>query len=1023
MAVRVWLDKDGKVLVSPEGNVYLSEECCCLKEPDPTVCWQLYSATVTTSEDGSSKGWSEPWMVDYTCLVSGSEPPGAAEWRYAPGGATLWVSFSGMCSECSVPHGAEKPGLNVECIMYVSAFVAPYFMVHYLYPATVVTYMVERDADGASVGQNQIGSTVVPSWELTALTPDDTDDYRYSQVIGVSAKSIAIPLLSKGEPPYTDYSTTAVNTYVLHDGCQYPLFPIGNGVSLLRTYGNQGFPYIYATGAQGVMSLSLVGSRYSAVPLQPTDEVTSKTYIYDDYHERSIYFRSNEWGNLEVYWELQGDQWYAPYLHITEYRVAAGGMTPLSECSSYVGSLDTHMSMDAAPLWSYEFALQYDIPMRQAADHALSQVFYGDAKFLTARVCFSYAKCVTWWHRLLGMAWDGCPKDQVIFDGWTTLWSREDTPEYLYLDTLVPMTVSNNLGPFGMYRGTMYHEDDDALVAGSTVMRPFSSELGDGHVYWITTIDIHNFPSWRTDLCSTAFTPVTAEVPNLKWRQTDYLLSGYAPWPLKNLHITSMYGNGWYAAQSSRNAIGTYSKITYFTYGELPDIPITIYDNGDRLYEPQYYTWYDILGTPHSSQLSSCVVITDVGEGHKPGAKIVAEMLAQGSKVVSTRTDYVNRYSPCVVTYSSYRYHAYGSKTIDTGLLDGKGFESWKNPSATPPPAFFNISVSRDFYRLWLFDELVTACSDGIISDEHLNYTGESGMPLNVERALSANPQLPRDWYQWSAYTGAYAYLTGIASALYVSTSSYRGNWEVSSNVGGTHLEYVSVLEENSYVNSVSVFINTVYQGVGVFFSTRISCRLYSYLHSELARRVLYSSYYRIGSARYGDTTVISTAITIGTMDHFYTASFYRYGDDLVYWDKLAISSLAYAPSIRIYLSSPGIQLNRVAYETVTTAAYYTSIYKGVSYDSFVGSSTAERPFIDETFALTATSLFPPITLGAHYEPLGYVKGSVTVEPGKVTGNTTMGSYGTFSGNTSGSATRMNEATYFGEVHYKWNKN
>ena len=88
MAVRVWLDKDGRVLVSPEGNVYLSEECCCAKEPDPTVCWQLYSATVTTSEDGSSKGWSEPWMVDYTCLVSGSEPPGAAEWRYAQAGAT-----------------------------------------------------------------------------------------------------------------------------------------------------------------------------------------------------------------------------------------------------------------------------------------------------------------------------------------------------------------------------------------------------------------------------------------------------------------------------------------------------------------------------------------------------------------------------------------------------------------------------------------------------------------------------------------------------------------------------------------------------------------------------------------------------------------------------------------------------------------------------------------------------------------------------------------------------------------------
>ena len=119
------------------------------------------------------------------------------------------------------------------------------------------------------------------------------------------------------------------------------------------------------------------------------------------------------------------------------------------------------------------------------------------------------------------------------------MWSREDTPEYLYLDTLIPMTDGRI--PFGADLGVPLHEDDDALAQGSTVFRPFSSELGDGHCYLLTRIDIHNFPSWRTDLCSTVFKPTSVEVPNLIWKGTDMGKSlwrsnsnvGYGgPWPI-----------------------------------------------------------------------------------------------------------------------------------------------------------------------------------------------------------------------------------------------------------------------------------------------------------------------------------------------------------------------------------------------------------------------------------------------------------------------------------------------------------
>ena len=1025
MAVRVWLDKDGKVLVSPEGNVYLSEECCCLKEPDPTVCWQLYSATVTTSEDGSSKGWSEPWMVDYTCLVSGSEPPGAAEWRYAQAGATRWVSFLGMCSECSVPHGADKPDLNPACTVSVYVITAGHgFSNLYMGVASVITYSVVRDADGLSVGQNVVGSTVVPNWLLTEVTPDDTDDFKYSQVLG-EARLVRAPLFrdealdgAKLDPYYYPArgSTWVTNSYVVYDGGRF-YRPLANGASL----GILKDADYYATRGQPPMWLTMVGSRYSAVA-QVSIGMTTMSSRVCDWATIWANFGANEWGHVEFSWTCAGDTWYRPYIDMTAHRVALGGMTPVSECSRYERELPTYLVQSMAPLWREYLWVSNAFPLAQAADHALDLALSG-VDYGLPRVSITAVKCNTWWFRLIGEAWDGCPVDaEVAFNGWTRLWSREDTPEYRYLDTLIPMTDSRV--PYGADPYVPIHEDDDALAQGSTVFRPFSSELGDGHCYILYELSIHNFPSWRTDLCSTAFEPITAEVPNLIWRGTDIGKNGWwssnssagagGPWPVQSFWIRGSNSNGWYSSQLSLASIDDHYTRFIASVSVLPG---TLYDGGDKLYVQQAYTVYDFAGGYQTVQLRPCIVITEL-TSHVPGALVGYEAVHWSRITAISQLTYDGEVVYLTTCYDL-RYLAVAG-TLDAIGLDGHGVELWrgcKYPliSATKPiVASVNPNLS---HRLWLVDGMGTVCSQDRM-DEFVEQITSCADGF-LERFFSLNPTVPRDWWQVPlGYRGVYDsdYLIGSdinRNFTFLGTFGYASDFTTewySSCIDGNASWFYSFSINYCIGGSASMSIYVPYPS---FVNLAQTVPLIDGYNKCAINGILssFGSNHRTYSSR-GKTTVYhNTHITVFTANYTLVAA---EADNATYGTfsmfRLPLSSAAWAPTGKAVRVTNIVDVDYPDFDNIYGTYYYTNIYDestrlvdanghyvwSFNYSSTVSSLNTWRGLVLLDGYYKSTYVFvDPRTVGDWWSPPGlYDKIEAIVNPGKATVTSAIEFYG-----------------------------
>lgn len=1021
MAVRVWLDKDGKVLVSPEGNVYLSEQCCCLKEPDPTVCWQLYSATVTTSEDGASKGWSEPWMVDYTCLVSGSEPPGAAEWRYAQAGATRWVSFPGMCLECSSPHGADRPELNLACTAIAKWFASAgiFFDTLYMNVATVVTYAVRRDDDGNSIGREVAGSTVIPNWRLTAMTPDDTEDLIYSQVLG-EARRVYAPRWGKSiaDPdktdPYVYWNmvglSTAMNSYTVYDGGWCP-YPLANGVSLL-TNGNQ---YRYATGGQGLMSLTMVGSRYTALPVASTAMKAVSTALGCTV-QTLAHFNTDQWGHLELGWSVGGDQWYDPYVHVHAHRIALGAMTPVSECSRHDRDLPRYLTQSMAPLWREYCWISHTIPLAAAADHAIDMALSGNTA--TPYLSIYGVRCNTWWFRLIGESWDGCPKDDDggMFQGWSVLYQGANCPAYRYLDKLIPMTV--NKDPIGYGVSRWFHEDDDALAAGSTVWRAYSSELGDGHCYSLARLGIDNFPSWRTNLCSNAFEPVSAEVPNLIWHGTDEGKRRWAganeaagvggAWPIQSFWVNSSNGNWFYIQDSLGIVQDMYKRFVHWEDGVRPGTP---YHGGEKLSSSQPYTIYNLAGGYQVRDWGPCLVITNVRDGHVPGASVRYEALqggGVGSGTYQHKPIYDVPYKMVTTTYID--THSMVDGDLEYAWLDGNGVEYWRGCDVQASSYFRSITANvdpRGWYSIWLVDFVYSVC-DGVGWTSFDDSRPSSGLPGSLERMLDANPHIHRDWWQFplSSVGGiydlnsVYTYL-GTAGYSYDSlveydyTRTFRtadgfltygdgsckfSGRRVQAGSGDVSRQFMSpsVCSYHQYV--------TMLNGQNAF-----SMSLLSRLYDHSSRYTVYSDLTTVYETWYTECVDLATVVS---GDYYGKAYLYR----------RPIESGAWAPQISLYRPElpDGAMLYTVtgtsfrtrwwnqSFQYTTTVTHDNGDEELVTRWSRIDSSSSESPVVQVRIPIESLGLGTPSfalrTLGDYWSLPGYDLGGAVTSAGTASG-------------------------------------
>lgn len=1002
MAVRIWLDKDGKVLVSPEGNVYLSEECCCAKEPDPTVCWQLYSATVTTSEDGSSKGWAEPWMVDYTCLVSGSEPPGAAEWRYAQAGATRWVSFLGMCSECSVPHGADKPGLNVECIVVVSTpYVYDGIWDMYMGVATVVTYAVVRDESGVSVGQDVAGSTVVPNWRLTAVTPDDTDDFKYSQVLGKAVR-VAAPLSwntvlnpDKLDPYYWSVigDTFVTNSYVVYDGHRYYL-TLANGEIL----GNRSGVEYYATVGQDPMYLTMVGSRYSAVPQVSTGMTVLSSRMGAG--KAAIGWGSTDWGHLEILWSFAGDTWYRPYIKPTAHRIARGADVHPTEFSRYERELPTYLSQSMAPMWNENVWVNIEFPRDVAADRALSLALSG-VYLGTPRALITFIACYTNWYRLVGESWEGCPKDAgLAIAGWTTLWSREDTPEYLYLDTLIPMTDGRI--PFGADLGVPLHEDDDALAQGSTVFRPFSSELGDGHCYLFTRIDIHNFPSWRTDLCSTVFEPTSVEVPNLIWKGTDMGKSlwrsnsnvGYGgPWPIQNLWITSTVSG--YAGP-------IYHAFTQKAIAPVPDYFTRFRDSAELLYTTLrddcgesvakgYYTFYDYGDKPQSTDINAGIVVTAI-TNHVPGARVGYEYVEEHG---FDRTS--SMYDTEVTVIGESRGYAFYCGSLFTVGLDGHAVDVWRGYKVNTPMPLVTFLNTGTWHNAWLINGIDTVCAqDGLTALDADEISNQK-----ADRFFYFNPHIPKDY--WQLPNGC---LIGPpASALLTRTAGFHID-KVSTCYGITSSSQTGRYTTIYQTTDVNMCVSHTLGGVDSIITLVNGIESLVSITSGYNRHTGYGYYMVCSTTMYSRAYTWSTIVNTKILTTRFTANTTHIpegadGVGRVTYRKLGISSGLWAPHMTVDA------IFRYTYD-VTGTRYYTSLgyytkrwsdgdgwHITSNFYSTITSDAAER-YVSPVRLYDLTRMFGLVTAGRLWDPPGDHKVEAILAPGKATVFSSSGHYGLY---------------------------
>ena len=119
---KIWLDKNGKVLVDKDGKPFYTISCCC----GSTCCWQLYEASCVNSDGIPAYGtaeeapgprhWTTPRLYMYTCTADceGSSVFGMdwrgneGTWRLENPGTAYYALKRTDIPVCSILHVDEQ---------------------------------------------------------------------------------------------------------------------------------------------------------------------------------------------------------------------------------------------------------------------------------------------------------------------------------------------------------------------------------------------------------------------------------------------------------------------------------------------------------------------------------------------------------------------------------------------------------------------------------------------------------------------------------------------------------------------------------------------------------------------------------------------------------------------------------------------------------------------------------------------------------------------------------------------------
>lgn len=919
MAGRIWLDKDGKVLVNSAGRVFLSDTCCCGTVKG--TCWQLYSATVITGQD-SVLSWSEPVFVDYQCATTpilGRD----TGWKWYGFGAynrvaTAWYAHEGSCAVCSSPLGAEYPDLSPDCdhrrlfnaadpMRYIGGRIGVF---------SVVTYSRLRDELGDVVGLQALGTMLVPNWRLTDVTPDDSDDLVYSQVPHPSARycygildySLAVADQNNtylhGAGDWYGWSTD-ITYHTVYSTCG-AVAMLANGVGLV---GSPAWDR-YALDGQGAMLLTEVGSRYSAVP----DEVisVSSATVTLGCPLASVMFGANQWGNLEIGISMYIPDWCSKYIHVTAQRIARGGWAGTDFLSSTARELaPPGLSESMMPGWVEYVWISCDAPLSKAADYYIDAAVSGTIR--RPGMSILYTKCATNWYRVIGLSWEGCPNDGTgVFDNWTTVYTGTpgQLPTHMLLDTVIPLPTY--MTPFNGI--STAHEDDDALAAGSTVWRAYSLGLGDGHYYKWTQINYDNYPAWRSELCPTVFEPVSVEVPQLAWRAADLgrlaypgeanVASASMGWPLGNFHFAGTSGDGW-----------THESVSY--YPIYPGYTM-LFTDADM--SPTIFTDYLVI-----SKVPTTVTLRDFNDepiiysAKTKGLLITGDLQALGRfpggalynfhVMYNTPSTYFETYTGGGIDGAVEKYTATGVRYL-TGMitagvlkaslmLDGLPLETWRACGGVGVSAWPLVSSLRSPADIVIYNNFSYGKYDSIgLCDNGILTTNLTGFPIKAPQpdwagelpyvVNRAYPYVPLDYLQLNAgyVIGRRIGFARKVPATYTLLCDYKVDWRFSQQ-GGSYSSVGDYSVSQSYFCGLripySYYLSTVTVGdVLTGLSSRIytvqtSCNAYFTIKMSEVSTSKYSRVYGNGDYWYTGyveyksfRTTIDTVVTTEASAYFH---------------------------------------------------------------------------------------------------------------------------------------------------------
>ena len=867
MAGRIWLDKDGKVLVNSAGRVFLSDTCCCGTVKG--TCWQLYSATVITGQD-SVLSWSEPVFVDYQCATTpilGRD----TGWKWARDAsvATAWYPHPGSCDVCSTPLGADYPNIQPGCSTNKIVFWPVVCGSGYFYRASVVTYSRLRDDQGNAVGWATLGTAVMPNWRLTDLTPDDVGDTVYSQILDSYPCPIFFPrrLATIADPnntiPYSCWNSkyggatqfSTITVYSSGAGSK-DVTMLANGVGIVWNCNRLD----YALEGQGLMQLSKIGSRYTAFPL-PVLKMTSY-YFEAGCPLDNIYFRPSEWGSLELEvgttWSASydmfpslkwtADDWFSPYIGCTADRVALGGWANPSACSSLVRELPAAgISETMMPGWCEYIWVSCEVPMAELVDRYIDKAVAGTV-LVPPTIVITHTKCVTNWYRIIGRSWEGCPKDEPgIFKNWTTMYEGTpgQIPTHMLLDTIMPF--QDGVVPFGGLK-TLLHEDDDAIAAGSTVWRPFSQALGDGHWYSFSLLNYNNYPSWRSEMCSTAFEPVSVEVPHIAWRASDMARLAYPGeanvasaslgWPLGSLYFVGTGGEGW--THSSMGYMRLYSRP--FVFPEADVNPKIVTDYIVISEAPTTVILKDFNNNPitYNANTTGLLITGDLNDiARFPGSYLAGICLSYHSTYLTsfTITDgpWGNRVVHTVteLEYTTFRCSEFNTGDVILGSIadDGWVVDKWKacgGSGVSLWPFVRYSTVPDDLVICNVGDTYVysrhTICSDGEHTAGTISFNGyPDWLYAPYACAYKVNPKLPLDFLQISENMFK-------PTGLYTCICDYNVTFEWSRHNFTSERcqskEYQDIFYEDYFVTVFCIYSRYINnETVGKLYAALASCR------------------------------------------------------------------------------------------------------------------------------------------------------------------------------------------------------